>query len=291
LESGATIKARDEAFRQTLAQAGWHEGRNLQVTVKQSLSDERQSLVNADELMAISPDVLVATNTQMVQLLQQRTRTIPIVFFNVPDSVVGDLVGSVARPTGNATGFINFDPAVAGKWLEMLKDAVPALREVLLLLHAGNPTAPGYLHALQMGATPLALKLVIAEISDTAGIKSSIESFAPGPNRGIVAPPSSLVSANESMLIALAAQHRLPAIYGYPDFVANGGLMSFGFDRFDDVRQVARYVDRILRGATPSDLPVQAPTKFQLVINIKSAKALGLTIPEAFLVRADKVIE
>jgi putative ABC transport system substrate-binding protein len=293
LESGGGTfaKTRAELFRATLAQLGWHEGGNVQLHRREALADERRARAYAEELVSMAPDVIVATNTQMVQLLQERTRTIPIVFCGVPDSVVGTLVGSVARPTGNATGFINFHPAMASKWLEILKEAVPSLNQVVVLLHAGNPTAPGYFRAIEKAAPSFALKLVAAEARDTTEIKSTIESFALASGRGMVVPPSSLVSTNESSIIALTAQYRLPAIYSYPDFVANGGLMSYGFDRFDDFRQVAIYVDRILRGAKPSDLPVQAPTKFELVINLKTAKALGLTISEAFLLRADQVIE
>jgi putative ABC transport system substrate-binding protein len=227
----------------------------------------------------------------MVKSVQDVSSTIPIVFLNVPDSVLTELVGSVSRPNRNATGFINFDSPMAGKWLELLKETVPVLSQAGVLLHAGNATAPGYLHAIEAAASALSIKLSPASASDARAIEQVMSIWAGQRNSGFVVPPSSLANTNQGLIISLAVKYRLPAIYSYPESVKAGGLMSYGFDRLDSYRKTAEYVDRVLRGAKINELPVQAPTKFELVINLKAAKAIGLDVPSILLARADEVIE
>jgi putative ABC transport system substrate-binding protein len=288
LQSGKRIVP---AFLDALAQRGWVQGKNVQLELRQSRADPTRTRENARDLVGLKPDVIVASNAQTVQDVQAHTRTIPVVFVNVPDSVVDQLVGSQSRPEGNATGFLNFESSIAGKWLELLRESVPGLTRIGVLRHAGNPTAPGYLKAVEAAAAAMSISLQSGSAKGAADIGAIVARFSGPPAGGLVVPPSSLATSNASVIVAAAAKHRLAAIYPYPEFVAAGGLMSYGFDRLDSYRKAAEYVDRILRGARPSELPVQAPTKFQLVVNLKTAKAIGLKIPESFLLRADEVIE
>jgi putative ABC transport system substrate-binding protein len=270
---------------------GWHDGRNAQIEIRRGESDISRARNFAAELAAMKPDIFFATNTQMVQLIQAITRSIPIVFVNVPDPVGSGLVASFAHPGGNVTGFTNFDPAMGGKWLELLKDVAPNLKRVAVILQAGNPTGPGFLKMIEAAAPTFAVQVRPASLSDGPSIDAAIEAFAQESDGGLIVIASALTTVFRDRIIALAARTRLPAIYPYSEFTAAGGLMSYGLDRTIFYQQAAAYVDRILRGAKPGDLPVQTPTKIEFVVNLKTAKALGLRIPETFLMLANEVIE
>lgn len=245
----------------------------------------------AAELFEMTPDVFLATNTQMVQVIQEKTRSIPIVFVQVPDPVGSGFVESLARPGGNVTGFTNFDSSMGGKWVQLLKDVAPDLTRVAVLLQAGNPTAPAFLKTIEAAAPLFGIQVSPAIQSNGPGIDLAISSFANEPNGGLIAVPSALLILHRDQVIALAQQRRLPAIYPYSEFAAAGGLMSYGIDRKVLYEQAASYVDRILKGQKLSDLPVQTPTKFEFVVNLKTAKALGLKISDSFLLAANEIIE
>jgi putative ABC transport system substrate-binding protein len=279
------------AFRRALDGLGWHEGRNIQIELRRAEGDIDHARGHAVELMATTPDVFFVTNTQMAQIVQAKTRAIPIVFVSVPDPIGSGLAVSFAHPGGNVTGFTNFDPSMGGKWLGLLKDVRPDLKRVAVILQAGNPTAAGYLKMVEATAQAFALQVSAASLSDGPSIDAAVEAFAREPGGGLVVPPSALATVYQQRIIMLAAQNRLPAIYPYSEFTAAGGLMSYGLDRTIVYQQAASYVDRILNGEKASDLPIQTPTKFELVVNLKTAKALGLTIPESFLLLANEVIE
>jgi putative ABC transport system substrate-binding protein len=279
------------AFRQRLDGLGWHEGRNVQIEVRHGESDVNRARNFAAELAAMKPDIFLATNTQMVQLIQAKTRSIPIVFVNVPDPVGSGLVASFAHPGANVTGFTNFDSAMGGKWLELLKDVAPNLKRVAVILQAGNPTAPGFLKMIEAAAPTFAVQVKPASLSDGPSIDAAVEAFAQEPDGGLVVTASALAAVFRDRIIAAAARTRLPAMYPYSEFPAAGALMSYGIDRKVYYQEAAAYVDRILKGEKPGDLPVQAPTKYELVVNLKTAKALGLTIREAFLMLVNEVIE
>jgi putative tryptophan/tyrosine transport system substrate-binding protein len=227
----------------------------------------------------------------MVQLILAKTGNIPIVFVNVPDPIGSGLIASFARPGGNATGFTNFEPSIAGKWLEFLKDVAPGLNRIAVILQAGNPTAAGYQKAIEAAAPTFAVKVSPASLRDGPSIDAAVETFALEPGGGLIVPPSALSVDYRDRIIALAAQYRLPAMYPYNEFTSAGGLISYGLDQSIPFQEAASYVDRILKGEKAGDLPVQAPTKFELVVNLKTAKTLGLTIPQSMLLLADDVIE
>jgi len=279
------------AFKRALDGLGWREGRSIRTEIRYSASDISRARKYAAELFAMTPDVFLAGNTQMVQLIQEKTRSIPIVFVTVPDPVGSGFVASFARPGGNITGFTNFDSSMGEKWLELLKDVCPNLVRVAVILQAGNPTAPGFLKAVEAAARVYSVFVTPANVSDGPSIQSAINAFAREPNGGLLVPPSALAVVFRNEIISLAARTRLPAIYPYAEYTAAGGLMSYGFDRTILYQQAASYVHRILKGEKPADLPVQAPTRFELIINLKIAKMLGLNVPTSILLRADKVIE
>jgi putative ABC transport system substrate-binding protein len=279
------------AFRRALDGLGWHEGRNIQIELRWAEADIDHARGHVVELMATTPDVFFVTNTQMVQIVQATTRTIPIVFVSVPDPIGSGLAVSFASPGGNVTGFTNFDPSMGGKWLGLLKDVRPDLKRVAVILQAGNPTAAGYLKMVETTAQAFALQVNAVSLSNGPSIDAAVEAFGREPGGGLVVPPSALATVYRERIIALAAQNRLPAIYPYSEFAAAGGLMSYGLDRTIVYQQAASYVDRILKGEKANGLPIQTPTKFELVVNLKTAKALELTIPESFLLLADEVIE
>jgi len=279
------------AFRKRLAELGWQEGRSIQFEIRLGETDVNRSRGYAAELIAMKPDVFFATNIRMVQLIQAETRDIPIVFVQVPNPIGSGFIASFARPGGNVTGFTNFEPSIAGKWLEFLKDVVPGLVRVAVILDAGEPTQAEYEQAIEAAAPTFAVRVSPASLRDGVSIDAAVETFAREPGGGLIVPPSALSLVYRDRIIALATQYRLPIMYPYSEFACAGGLMSYGLDRGILYQQAASYVDRILRGEKPSDLPVQAPTKFELVINLKTAKALGLTIPKPMLLVADDVIE
>jgi putative ABC transport system substrate-binding protein len=282
--------ARTTAFRQGLAGLGWAEGRNVRVDFRFTPSDAQLQAL-ARELTSLQPDVIVAVGTGMAAAVQRETSTIPIVFAAVSDPIGSGFVASLARPGGNLTGLISYEASIVGKMLSMLKEIAP---DVMRAVFIGNPkTSPFdyYLRAAQTESPSLAITLVPGVVETDVDIRRTIESIARTPNASILVTPDPTTSAHRNVIIALAAQHRLPAVYPLRVFATDGGLMSYAVDVADLARKSASYVDRILRGEKAADLPVQAPTKYQTVLNLKTAKALGLTVPSSLLVRADEVIE
>ena len=277
-------------FLDTFRKLGWSDGRNVRIDYRWGGGDANRSKTFAEELVRSAPDVIVAVNNSTLAELQRLTRTIPIVFAQVSDPVGSGFVAGLARPGGNITGFQNFEPTMGGKWLGVLKEAAPNMERAAVLFGSDIAVNIAYLRAAEAVAPSLGLQ--VAPI-DQAGveIERAISTFASQPDGGLVVLPHPNTTANRASIIILAARHRLPAIYPFRFFVIEGGLMSYGIDQIDQWRGAATYVDRILRGEKPGDLPVQAPTKFELVINLKTAKATGLHIPPAFPLRADEVIE
>jgi putative ABC transport system substrate-binding protein len=292
-ESDPETRARLAGFRQGLEKRGWSEGRNVRIDYRfapESSADQLQAL--AKELIALQPDVILSQGTPPTAALQQETRAIPIVFAGIADPIGSGFVGSLPRPGSNLTGLMMFEASVAGKWLAMLKEIAPRLERAAFVI---NPkTAPFYNYYLRVAESvspSLGIKLVPSLVGNTADIERAIESFAGVPNGGLLVPPDVSATAHRDLIIALAARYSLPAVYSFRLFVVAGGLMSYGVDFVDMFRQAASYVDRILRGDKPADLPVQAATKFETIVNLKTAKTLGLTVPPGLLVAADEVIE
>jgi ABC-type uncharacterized transport system substrate-binding protein len=284
-------QARMTAFVQQLAQLGWMAGRNVKIDSRWSAGDDDRLGKYAAELIAFAPDVILANSSQSVAALIKATRVVPIVFASVADPVGAGFVESLGRPGGNVTGFMNFEYSIAGKWLDLLKELVPSLTRVAVLRDATIAAGSGQLGAIQSAATQLGVELRPVGMRDAGEIERSLAAFASSSNGGIIVTASPLNTVHRDLMIALAARHKLPAIGSNRLFVTGGGLMSYGPDRVDQNRLAAGYVDRILKGEKPSDLPVQAPTKYELVINLKTAKALGLEVPPTLLARADEVIE
>jgi putative tryptophan/tyrosine transport system substrate-binding protein len=280
------------AFRQGLQELGWVEGRNFRADYRWPSGDLDRMRAIAKEFVDLKPDVMFADNTPSVVALLRETRTIPIAFANLADPVGGDVVGSLAHPGGNATGFTGYEYSLAGKWLQMLKEIAPAVTRVALLFNPKTaPYAQYYLRFIESSAPALGVTANAASIRSISEIEAAIEAQAREPDGGLVVLPDSFTFSNRAPLIALAAHHRLPAIYGLRGQALDGGLLSYGPDTVDLHRRAAAYVNRILKGEKPADLPVRNPNKYELVINLKTAKALGLTVPPTLLARADEVIE
>jgi putative ABC transport system substrate-binding protein len=281
-----------KAFREGLAQLGWADGRNLRIDYRWAGGDVGRIRAFAKELVEMSPDIMVGYATPSVAALQQETRSIPIVFLSVTDPVGQGLVTSLAHPGGNITGFAVFEFSLGTKWMGALKQIAPSLRRVTTIF---NPkTAPYYslyLDAIEKAASSFAVEPIVVEVHDDADIERAIITLSREPDSGLIAMPDSFNMVHRRTIIGLVDRYRLPAMYYFPFFARDGGLISYGPDEADMFRQAAGYVDRILKGAKASDLPVQQPTKYELVINLKTAKTLGLTIPEPFLQTADEVIE
>jgi putative ABC transport system substrate-binding protein len=282
-----------EALRKGLEKLDWVDGRNMRVDLRWAAGDPERMQLLARELVALQPDVLVSHSISVSIAVLKETRSIPIVFVNVSDPVGSRLVESFAHPGGNATGFTNLEPSMGGKWLEVLKDLDPTIRRVAFMF---NPaTAPGagryYLSAFETGAVALAVEPIIAKVNDIGEIEQAISALARQPNGGLIITPDIFLASHRDSIIELTARHRVSAIYPFRIYPDAGGLISHGNDAVDIFGRAASYVDRILKGANPADLPVQTPTKFELVINLKTAKALGLTINRDFLLRADELIE
>jgi ABC-type uncharacterized transport system substrate-binding protein len=279
------------AFLQGLAQSGWIIGRNIRIETRWTKFDPEDTRKYAAELVALAPDAILATGNSTVGPLLRLTRTVPIVFPLATDPVASGLVESLARPGGNATGFMSFEVGLSAKWLELLKEIAPGLKRAAVLRTLATAVGPGQFGAIQAVAPSLGVELRPIDTREAGEIEHAVIAFASEPNSGIIAATGGGVLNNRELIVALAARHRLPAIYAYREHVMSGGLMSYGLDDLDQFRRAAGYVDRILRGEKPADLPVQAPTKYELVINLKTAKALGLTVPDSLLARADEVIE
>jgi len=278
------------AFLQTLGQLGWTVGRNMRIDTRWA-TDAAAIRRHAAELAALAPDVIVAHGAATVGPLLQATRTVPIVFPIVADPVGAGFVDSLARPGGNATGFMNLEYGMGGKWLELLKQIAPSVTRAAIIRDTANPSGIAMFGIIQTMAPSLGMEVIPINMRDTDEIERSVASFARLPNGGLVVTPSGPSLLHRNLIITLAARHKLPAVYFERAFAAAGGLASYGADFLDQYRKTANYVDRVLKGEKPADMPVQAPTKYQLVINLKTAKALGFAIPPAVLARADDVIE
>jgi putative tryptophan/tyrosine transport system substrate-binding protein len=280
------------AFLQALGQSGWTIGRNVQVDTRWATANADSVRRHATELAALAPDVIVSPGASTVGPLLQVTRTIPIVFAIVADPVGAGFVASLARPGGNATGFTTFEYGTSGKWLELLKEIAPGMRRVAVLRDAATPSGVALFGVIQAVASALRVEANPLDLRDAAEIERAVTAFADySSNSGLVITPHASSIIHRDLIVQLAARHRLPAVYFDRPFVAAGGLVSYGPDMNDQFRRAAGYVDRILKGEKPADLPVQAPTKYELVINLKTAKAMGLEIPATVLARADEVIE
>jgi len=285
------IQPRLKAFLDGLEQFGWTEGRNLQLEYRWAGGNADDLRRHAAELVALAPDVLVAAGGAAVGALQQATRTIPIVFATVGDPVGAGFVENLARPGGNITGFSVFEYAIGGKWLALLKEVSPRTNRVAVLRDPTVALGPGQFGAIQTAAPSFGMEVIPIDVREPAGIERAVTTFAKSSNGGLIVAGSPLAQLNRGLIISLAAHHKLPAVYFERFFVADGGLMSYGTDFVDQYRRTAGYVDRILKGEKPADLPVQAPTKYELIINLKTAKAMGLEIPSTLLARADQVID
>jgi ABC-type uncharacterized transport system substrate-binding protein len=284
-------EARNTAFLQELAQLGWIARRNVQIDTRWGAGDPERIRKFALELIALAPDVILGNSSQSVAALLQATRVVPIVFASIADPVGAGFVESLARPGGNATGFMNFEYSISEKWLELLKEMAPRMTRVAVLRDAAIAAGSGQLGAIQSAATRLGVELRPVGMRDADEIKRGLAAFASTSNGGLIVTASPLASVHRDLTATLAAQHKLPAISSNRNFVTAGGLMSYGPDRVDQSRQAAGYVDRILKGEKPADLPVQAPTRYELTINLKTAKTLGLDVPPTLLALADEVIE
>jgi putative ABC transport system substrate-binding protein len=287
----AVFQARLGAFQQELALLGWSIGRNVRIDIRWASTNAAEIRRQAAELVALAPDVILAAGDSTVPSLLQATRTVPIVFAVVTDPVGAGYVDSLARPGGNVTGFMNFEFGQSGKWLDLLKEIAPTVRRVAVLRDPVNPAQIAQFGAIQAVAPSLSLEVIPVNMRDAGEIEQSVKTFARSPNGGLVVAASGTAVRYRDLIITLAAQNKLPAVYWERFFVAAGGLISYGADLIDNYRRAAGYADRILKGEKPADLPVQVPTKYELVINLKTAKALGLTVPQSLLARADEVIE
>jgi putative ABC transport system substrate-binding protein len=284
-------RARLEAFLQALATLGWIEGRNLDAEVRWGAGDRLQIQRHAAELVKLAPDAILATGASTMGPLQSATRTVPIVFVNVVDPVGAGFVEGLARPGGNATGFTQFDHDIAAKWLEILKQTLPALRRLIVLQDPAVSSGVGQIASIRAAAPRLGVAIHPLDIRDIDSAEAAIATLAQAADSGMIVLSGAAALHHRERIIDLAARHRLPAIYPYRLFVASGGLMSYGPDSADAFRQAAGYVDRILRGERPADLPVQTTTRFELIINLRTAKSLDLSLPEATFARADEVVE
>jgi putative ABC transport system substrate-binding protein len=285
-------QARVTALKQGLQELGWTDGGNIQIETRFGGADADRIRVHAAELVALAPDVIVGNATPVTRALRQATSSIPIVIVGVNDPVEQGFVSSLARPGGNITGFALIDFQMVGKWLEMLKQAAPSVtRAALMFSPDTSPHYYVYLRSFAAMPRSIAVEVTAAPVRGTAEVEEALTKLGHEPGGGLIVAPDAFTVVHHQLLIRLAQQHRLPAVYGYRTYVAEGALMSYGPDPYDNFRRSASYVDRILKGAKPADLPVQQPTKFELAINLKTAKALGLEIPDKLLALADEVIE
>jgi putative tryptophan/tyrosine transport system substrate-binding protein len=292
-ENDPEAKAQLSGFMQGLADLGWTDGRNLRMDVRWAADNIDRMRTFAKELVGLRPDVIIAHSTPVTAALQRETRTIPIVFVNVVDPVGDGFVAGLPRPGGNITGFINLEASMAGKWVELLTEIAPGVKRVAIMF---NPdTAPGggsyYLPAFEAAARSLNVAPIAAPVHSDAEIETVITSLSREPGGGLVVMPDAFMGVHRAPTILLAARNNVPAVYQRSVFVRDGGLLSYGTDPVDIFRRSASYVDRILRGTKPAELPVQLPTRFEMVLNVKTAKALGLTVPPSIFLRADEVIE
>jgi putative tryptophan/tyrosine transport system substrate-binding protein len=283
-------QARRAVFEQTLQQLGWMVGRDLKIEIRQIGADLDSTRRYAAELIALAPDVIVSIGSISVAPLQQATRTIPIVFMNVPDPVGAGFVESMSHPGGNITGFSNFEYSMSGKWAELLKQIAPNVTRALVFRDPTSAAGIGQFAAVRSVAQSLGVELTPVNVRDTDEIERAVAAFARSGNGGVIVTAGG-TAAHRKLIISLAARYKLPSVYPYRYYAVDGGLITYGPNSHDQVRRAAGYVDRILKGEKPADMPVQAPTKYELIVNLKTAKALGLTIPQSLLATADEVIE
>ena len=300
-EADPEAKASLSAFTQRLAELGWTDGRNLRIDVRWG-SDTDGIGAHAVELVSTNPEVLLADSTPTIQELQRLTQAIPIVFVNIGDPVETGVLARLTRPGGNTTGFLNMEPSIGGKWLQVLKETAPSLNRVLVIMGFGNAahaarlrvieaSASARLRIIEASASTFGLEVLSSAVRDASEIERAIDAISHEGNAGLIVMPGGPPGKHRKMIFALAARYRLPAIYAYRYFASDGGLVSYGPDDRDIFRRAASYADRILKGEKPGDLPLQGPAKYELVINMKTAKALGLTVPETLLATADEVIQ
>jgi putative tryptophan/tyrosine transport system substrate-binding protein len=284
-------KTRIAALRQALENLGWTEGRNLRIEYRWTAGDPERARVYAAELVVLKPDVIFAAPTSIAAAVQRETRSVPVVFAQVADPVGAGLVASLARPGGNITGFAHFEFPIGAKWLELLKQIAPNVTRVAVIYDPTNPASTGYLPLMEAAARALGVHIYPTAVRDAAAIERTIDAFAREPNGGLIMIPGPIMGVQRELIIAFANRHRLPNVYAFRFHPVGGGLASYGVDLIDLYRRAASYVDRILRGEKPAELPVQHATKFELVINLKTARLLGLTVPPTLLATADEVIE
>jgi putative tryptophan/tyrosine transport system substrate-binding protein len=278
-------------FKEILHQLGWIDGRNIRVEIQWARGDPAEARRSAEELVALPADVIMVTGQLGLEVLLRVTHSVPIVFNSVIDPVGSGYVESLARPGGNATGFITYEYALTAKWVELLKQIAPTVTRVAVLRDPAIAAGTGQFAVIQSVAPSIGVDVSAVNMRDAGQIEQDIARFASFPNGGLILTGSSLAVVHQNLIVALAAKHKLPAVYYRRYFVTNGGLISYGYDLDDQYRGAARYVDRILKGEKPAELPVQAPTKYELVINLKTAKALGLSVLQSLLDRANEVIE
>jgi putative ABC transport system substrate-binding protein len=284
-------QARLAAIVQRLQQLGWSEGQNLRMEIRWDAEEPELARKGAAELAALAPDVVLAGGTLSLMAMQRASRTIPIVFAGVADPVGFGAVASLAHPGGNVTGFLAYEYSFAAKFLEVLKEIAPRVSRVAVLRDAAAPQGIAMFAVIQSAAAAIGVQVSPVDIRDPADIERAVAALSSSADGGLVVTPSGVTASHSGVIVALAARQKLPAVYGYRDLVIGGALISYGPDWLDQYRRAAEYVDRILRGEKPADLPVQAPTKYELVVNLKTAKALGLTVPNSLLVHADEVVE
>ncbi len=285
-------RARVAAFQEGLQKLGWTEGRNVGIDVRWGTTEAETMQRLASELAALQPDLIVTQNTPGTATVLRQTRVIPIIFVNVVDPISSGFVASIRRPGGNVTGFISLEPAIAGKWLGLLKQIDPRLARVALLFNpATAPYFEYYLAPFKAAAPSFAVEAIAAPVRDAAELESAIAALAGAPNGGLMVMPDSFLIAQRAAVTSLAARHAVPAVYPFRSFTEIGGLLSYGSDQLDNYRRAASYADHILKGEKPSELPVQVPVKFEMTINLKTAKALGLEVPPTLAALADQVIE
>jgi putative ABC transport system substrate-binding protein len=285
------VKARLSAFRQRLQELGWVESRSIRFDYRFTGQDAGRIRTGAEELIALAPDVIVVWGNPAVAILQKATQTIPIVFAGASDPLESGFVTNLGRPGGNITGFQNFESAIGGKWLDLLKEIAPGVRRVAFVYSPDISANLAFVHAAEAASTSLDVTVTAAPVRSMADIEHALTAFAKEPNGGLIVAPFPFIATSQDKIIALASDLHLPTIFPFRYFATNGGLASYGFDTIDPHRQAASYVDRILKGEKPGNLPVQAPTKYELVINLKTAKALGITISRELQLRADELIE
>ena len=278
-------------FRQGLEAFGWVEGRNLQIEYRFAAGDVERIRSFATELAALRPDVILVGGTLVVGESRPLLRPLPVVFVQVTDPVGTGFVESLAHPAGNMTGFTSFEYSFGGKWLELLKELQPTMTHVAVVEHADNANRTGYLRAVETAASALRIEVIAPDVRHVTEFEGAFANFAQKPGIGMIFPPDTFTFRHRGAIVALAARYRLPSVYAFPPFVIDGGLMSYGVDNKDMYRRAASYVDRILKGEKPADLPVQASNKFELMFNLKAARAIGVDVPPMLLARADEVIE